>query len=244
MRNLLYAIFIITALLCSCHRDPVWQTLDAAESMMEEHPDSALALLTTIEGRTLKGETQARYALLLSQAYDKNYIDVPNDSLASIALHYYTEHNQAYYAMLAEYYLAISNLNNKNYSQALILSLSTKRKAEELNELKYITLSEFLISRLYSHSYNEEGAAYYLTSALNHSRELNRLDWIGLAHYNFATLHLSRKNFTLAAQSLDSAMVYLPIDADLMELNLLILFGQEHFAKYDSIYQEYSSTFS
>ena len=68
MRKLIYLIVIAAVLLCSCRHDSVWQTLDVAEDLMEERPDSALTILNDVDGKKLTGETQARYALLLSQA--------------------------------------------------------------------------------------------------------------------------------------------------------------------------------
>lgn len=243
MRSLLSVIGIFVVLLCSCRRDPVRQTLDVAEFLMDDRPDSALALLTDVDGSTLNGETQARYALLLSQAYDKNYIDIANDSLIKIFLSYFASHNDLGYRMLSEYYSAISKLNQGDYDKALPYALSARRDAEILCDSTYITRSEFLISKLYLNSYNEEGAALYLTNALKHSKEINRNDWVGLAHYNLASLFLSKKEYQSAAQSLDSASLYLPIDSDFVELKLLVLFGNQDYEAYDSVYQSYPSVF-
>ena len=49
---------------------------------------------------------QALFALLYSQALDKNYIDETNDSLIGIAVEYYNAHPEPYRLMLAYYYLS------------------------------------------------------------------------------------------------------------------------------------------
>ena len=59
---------------------------------MDTYPDSALQLLKTIDSKHLvTKEGKARYALLYSQALDKNYIDVTEDSLINIAVEYYKD---------------------------------------------------------------------------------------------------------------------------------------------------------
>ncbi|MBQ5750256.1 MAG: tetratricopeptide repeat protein, partial [Bacteroidaceae bacterium] len=65
------------------------QLLDQAETLMNVAPDTALALLDSIDSHRLGRADNARYALLRSQALDKNYIDITNDSLISIAVDYY-----------------------------------------------------------------------------------------------------------------------------------------------------------
>lgn len=58
---------------------------------MDAHPDSALNLLKTIpEPERLHGKSQADYALLMTQAMDKNYLKFSSDSLIAVALNYYT----------------------------------------------------------------------------------------------------------------------------------------------------------
>lgn len=65
--------------------------LDGAEGLMEEAPDSALRLLCQIRHpEHLPGRQQADYALLLTQARDKNYLDsLQSDSLIKLAVDYY-----------------------------------------------------------------------------------------------------------------------------------------------------------
>jgi len=70
LHSLLTALLmIISAVAC---RDVNENALVTAENLMMEHPDSALSVLESIDGSCLTGELQARHALLLSQAYDKN----------------------------------------------------------------------------------------------------------------------------------------------------------------------------
>lgn len=68
-------------------------SLDAAESLMEDAPDSSYAILSRIDSARLDGDREsARYALLLSMALDKTCVDTTDFSILQPALDYYPEH--------------------------------------------------------------------------------------------------------------------------------------------------------
>lgn len=67
--------------------------LQKAERLMQSRPDSALALLGRYTTRSFSDSADiAAYALLRTQADDKNYIDHTSDSLIKIAVRYYDRH--------------------------------------------------------------------------------------------------------------------------------------------------------
>ena len=85
--------FIVSFLAVSCHRDTdaLNMTFSKVEKCMDLCPDSALNLLKGIhDPEKLWGESQATYALLMTQAMDKNYMKFSSDSLIALALNYYT----------------------------------------------------------------------------------------------------------------------------------------------------------
>ena len=88
MKNLL---LVCACLLTACgSTEHIERTLSIAAQQMMSRPDSALHLLSEIDPGTLgRGRTRARYALLYTQALDKNYIDTTSDSLLSVAYRYY-----------------------------------------------------------------------------------------------------------------------------------------------------------
>ena len=91
----------------SCVDDSaVVEELDWAEAVMEEHPDSALALLDTLDRNRLRTRgAKARHALLYSQALDKNWIDLSTDSIIKPAVKYYARHGSPDDRLKAQYYL-------------------------------------------------------------------------------------------------------------------------------------------
>jgi|GEM_PF-1050490 len=115
--------------------------LTQAESLMDQSPDSALTLLNAIDSRPLKGELRARHALLLSQAYDKNYIDVADDSLINIAFDYYRNTDDDRRLMQAAYYKSVVIHNAKNYLQSLRYAAMADTLANRLGEYKFAGLA-------------------------------------------------------------------------------------------------------
>ena len=76
-----------------------------ADSLMEEYPDSALHILESIESQQLTVHADlAYYALLLTQARDKNYIVQTDDSLIRTAVQYYDSIGDVQMQAKAYYY--------------------------------------------------------------------------------------------------------------------------------------------
>ena len=84
----------ITIVSCNdARKSETFRVLEDVDSYIEARPDSALAVLEGIEKSELTSkELEAKYALLLSQALDKNYIDLQSDSIIAPAVNYYKYH--------------------------------------------------------------------------------------------------------------------------------------------------------
>lgn len=94
MKKLLYlGLLSVCVLLGSCVEKNVSNVFDKVERYMDVYPDSALLLLEQIpHPEELRGKQRADYALLLTQARDKNYLDsLQSDSLIKIAVDYYKD---------------------------------------------------------------------------------------------------------------------------------------------------------
>lgn len=100
MRKLLYisllAVLLSAAMSCSRSVD---KRLVLADTLMWTNPDSSLAILEAINRDSLQGEENlAYYALLLTQAQFRCYVNCSSDSLINFALDYYSDnHNQEHY---------------------------------------------------------------------------------------------------------------------------------------------------
>ncbi|MBD9094426.1 MAG: hypothetical protein EGQ20_18145, partial [Bacteroides oleiciplenus] len=76
-----------------------------ADSLMQSQPDSALNILQDIPMKKFATQADsAYYALLLTQAMDKNYIVQADDSLIRYAVAYYDKTNDVRMQAKAHYY--------------------------------------------------------------------------------------------------------------------------------------------
>lgn len=105
-RQLLILMLLLFAYcMVSCSNYKQQEALNHAESLMEAHPDSALAILEGIGKWEFSSmEEQARYALLMSMALDKNYIDTTTFDVLQPAIDYYLDNGNANDKLRTYYY--------------------------------------------------------------------------------------------------------------------------------------------
>ena len=132
-------IAILPALLClwiaGCTPASTREALSRADSIMAAAPDSALAILDALDPATINSDgKRARYALLRSQALDKNYIDATDDSLISIASDYYATSSDARSRMLSLYYHGRVHYNAADYPHALVMFTRSLDEARALDD--------------------------------------------------------------------------------------------------------------
>lgn len=142
-----FITIISLILLCACcsqSDNAIMTVLDTAESCMDHHPDSSLLLLNSVNLNSISAESnRAWYALLKSIALDKNYIDVTEDSLSSIAVAYYGRHGDSDERLKAYLYNGRVYENAKDYERAM---------DNYLNAEEFVNSCEdnIIIGRLYS----------------------------------------------------------------------------------------------
>ena len=131
-------VFLLSIIICfSCERRS-FVSLHTAETLLGTHPDSALSVLRSVDKASLKSRSmEAKYALLMSAALDKNYIDIASDSLISRAVDYYSKQGRPRDKMLAWYYQGIC-LKNAGY---MIPAMLAFEKAEAGAYKAYAELS-------------------------------------------------------------------------------------------------------
>ena len=132
----LYYLLLTLLLLTGCNApNQMTDDLIRAEAWMNEHPDSALNLLKGIEQPELQTrEHHARYALLYSQALDKNYIDLTSDSLINIAVDYYKDRDDVRAKFLSYYYQGRIYTNANNLTQATLAYMEAEQLVDELGD--------------------------------------------------------------------------------------------------------------
>ena len=141
MRSFYSLLGVLILLLSSCTPVRDRRTLNDMEALMPERPDSALAVLRGLQPRDLPGlHVRPLHALLLSEALDKNYIDLTDDSLALVANRYYGDHGIKLHRLKSWYYLGRIRFNAGNYAEAVICYNKALEYAEALTNYHYIGL--------------------------------------------------------------------------------------------------------
>ena len=139
MKKLLYlGLLSVCVLLGSCVEKNVSNVFDKVEGYMDVCPDSALLLLEQIpHSEELRGKQRADYALLLTQARDKNYLDsLQSDSLIKIAVDYYKNGEDKVKAGKAMFYYGKVMHLQDNDTLAIQAYLSALAKLEKTEEYK------------------------------------------------------------------------------------------------------------
>jgi len=107
-----------------------------ADQLMETAPDSSLHILQKINSRKYKRESnKALYALLMSQALDKNDVKVESDSLIRIATNYYQD-NEPVRAAYAYFYLARCENNLGNIKEQALALLKAQEFSSKCQDYK------------------------------------------------------------------------------------------------------------
>lgn len=114
------------------------ELLEQVERCVEVYPDSAMQLLNLLQyPEKLRGKESADYALLLTQALDKNYLDsLQSDSLIKIAVDYYKGSGDYVKAGKSYYYYGKIMVVKGKVSEAMEAFLKALTFLKEMKEYK------------------------------------------------------------------------------------------------------------
>lgn len=236
-------LFIVVFLSCTSKSDQIAITFQQVEKCIETHPDSALHLLNGISTpNELREEERAHYLLLLTQARDKNYMDISADSSITFAVDFYKRSgDKRRYGMAMYYYGRV--LQGKDGTKAMKVFLDARQILEEAKEYRIIGLLLTDISIL-----NREQSLYDV--AINDCRQAipnfyRAKDTLGVA-YAYQTMGSSFffKNemdsvydcATKSLQILADNPIRLQIDAQKM-LGMMYCY-QKQYSKAEKIFLE------
>lgn len=152
MKNRVLIYGLLAALSISCGRTDIAGKLDEAESIISSHPDSALAIIRSIDTLSLnRVPLKARYSLLNTMAIDKNYIDTADVSVIMPAVEYYRKHGTADEKLKSYYYLGRIQTYKKDYNSAIVSYSVAEKEVPNSTDL----IAQGLLYMAYADSYNE-----------------------------------------------------------------------------------------
>ncbi len=215
MKIKLVCLILAATVLASCGPVHDRRTLNEVEAMMPERPDSALAVLRGMKPRDLPGlHVRPLHALLLSEALDKNYIDLTDDSLALAANRHYGEHGSPIHRLKSWYYLGRIRFNNGNYAEAVIHYNKALEFAEALENYHYIGLVNREIGNAYSKVWDDYHSIEYTQKAIDAFKSAGEDRYTAYSVLGLATLYYRQKKNKECRQVLDE-LETMPLDRKL-----------------------------
>jgi len=112
--------------------------LASAEELMEERPDSALAVLCAIDSTAIDNAgRRALHGLLMSEARYKNFIDETDDSIIAASAAYFGRKGDDRRLMRARFIQAKIQFNNSDYTQSIVSALKAEKLAKQDSDNLY-----------------------------------------------------------------------------------------------------------
>ena len=164
MKNTVIIILFAMFLLSSCTiRQDYNQQLLKADSLMQLRPDSALNILKSISPEKLSTRADnAYYALLLTQAQDKNFVVQKDDSLIQIAVHYYDSIGDTKMQAKAHYYWGCVYRDMNQQAEAIREFFIAAPLTEKSKEKRQLGLIYNNIGCIYNiQEFNEKADSIY-----------------------------------------------------------------------------------
>lgn len=114
-------IFLTFITISSCTGNLQMSRLKEIEAYVNEHPDSARAVLESLDTASFHGRKEkAKYALLYSMSLDKTFSDTSDVGIIRPAVNYYRNHGSESDYMKSLYYLGRFYANSGDWRNAII----------------------------------------------------------------------------------------------------------------------------
>ena len=206
-RNTLPLILaLMMALLTGCTNRVAMEELAYLETRMETNADSVRTALAAMDGNRLRGEARALHALLYSQALDKCYIDVTNDSLISIATKYYRKGDEPLRALQALYYQGRVMENSQNQRKAIELYTQAMEYVDKVNAPYTVGLLHAHLGHLYREDYNLRLALEHLKKSHDYYKQSGNERMQHIAMRNIGSTYLFMEDAENAELYLNAAL--------------------------------------
>lgn len=204
----------VTTIFQGCKGNHATRQLETAEAIIDENADSALSILQNIHTSSLSRENdKAIYNLLITQAKEKNFIAIENDSLITDAAEYFLKAGDRQRAMKALNYqgnIRRERLNDNN--KAIISYLQAYQIATELDDKFWIGMTARGIADVYGDSFKGKDDVKYSQIAYSNMKESGKQQYIDYALLDLAEAYHTARDYEKAVKLendvLDSARVH------------------------------------
>ena len=193
---LLVWICFIYGLFFSCTQEIASDIFDRVERYMEICPDSALLLLNRIQHpEKLSGKQRADYALLLTQARDKNYLDsLQSDSLIKLAVDYYQDSDDKVRGGKALFYYGKVAVLHGGDEKAMQAYLDAQERLKGTKEYKLQAWIQEYIGRINDDQERYDMALDNYHKSIYYNKKADNTLGIVYAYRNIAWIYEVRQN--------------------------------------------------
>ena len=204
---------------CGDSRTDAWPVMDAAEALMEERPDSALALMRSIPAAVVaQGEEQARRALLLTMAELKAHRPADPDSVISIAHEYYKGNGHRRGQMLSALYGAKARYYaGRDTASVILLAKEAYDLSKALGNDTILARSAEMLELVLGDCGDHAEALHYCKEAADGYRRAKLIDNECFVRLDYAGFLIEKRRFDEAVAAIDSIAInecspgYLPL---------------------------------
>ena len=240
-------LFLVT----SCNYDvEVRKNLQQAEALMDEYPDSSLQILYTIDTLALKSDKDiALYSLLLTQAEDKNFIDLTDDYIIARAVNYYAKSNDEYHKMLSYYYAGRVEENAREYTKAIVNQMMAEKVALELEDDFWLGMVYRSVSDIYGDVYSNVESMKYARKSYESFVSSGREKYINWALVDLARVYYNSGDYETSIELSKNILVKgeeteddLLISKTLSDIGLTYYMNddyKESIASYKKLFERY-----
>ena len=214
MRLLLLIVTAITIVSCNdARKSETFRVLEDVDSYIEARPDSALAVLEGIDVEDLGSrEEKAKYALLMSMALDKNYIDRTDFEVLQPAIDYYEDHGTATDKLRTFYYQGRIYQNGGDDEMAMECFVRAVEEGDGAEDCMTMARCLFSQGTLYQALYNWErvietniAASAFFQFGGNINSQLRSLSRALIGYSQTKDLEAAGKCFNVCEDLLDQA---------------------------------------
>lgn len=196
--RLFLVVTISSVLLTGCNSN-TRELLQSAEQLMSSRPDSALTILQNVDTANItKQKEQALFALLYSQALDKNNINVKERTTIQTAVNYYSNHGSKCHRMLAYYYMARIEQHNKSYSDAILYLVKAENIGLKLKDHFYLGLIYRSFFEILYNVRNSVESLHYATLQHEEFKKTGKEAYINWALKDIAVAHCGTQDYYTA----------------------------------------------
>lgn len=204
-RLLLTIPLLIT--LTACQGGQIRRTLEKAEAVMDDSPQTALAILDSIPGSRISNRAQkAKYALLYAMAQEKCFIDVQNDSIIAPAVKYYDKHGSPDDRLKVYYYAGRIQQNAGNFLYATYDMLEAERSGRSSDDYFHRGMVAVALAIISNDTYNPDEGIAYSEQAISYFRQADKPRHEGMARLHKGVILKNSGRLDEAAAILEAVL--------------------------------------